>query len=289
MKVTVSNYSYYRSIKNGSITPFECIAKSKELGLDAIEFVDFVDFPLDKRESWKEIAESYKKECERVGIEISCLTVGADLLQNPEQDIQKIKDYIDVGEILGVKFMRHDATVGYPRDSDKYCSFDSIVDDLADKFRELTEYAESKGIRTMTENHGYYSQDSERVEKLYTKINHSNFGLLCDVGNFMCADENPAVAVSRVAPYAIYVHCKDFIKKSFYSEDPGEGSFKTRAGDYLIGTIIGHGNVPVKQCLAELKACGYDGYIAVEFEGMEDPFDGVRIGRDNIVKYWNQI
>ncbi len=289
MKISVSSYSFFSAIKSGLITPFDCIAKAKELGFDAIEFVDFINFEQNDRANWKETAKNLKSECDRVGIEISSLTVGADLLQNPDEDLEKLKEFLDVAEILGVKYMRHDATVGYPRNSDKYVSFDSVVDELASRFRVITELAEKKGIHTMTENHGYFSQDSDRVEKLYSKINHQNFGLLCDIGNFMCADEDPALAVARVAPYAIYVHCKDFILKPYYSEDPGEGSFKTRAGNYLIGTIIGHGNVPVKQCLSILKSCGYDGYIAVEFEGMENSFDGVRIGADNIRKYWSQI
>ena len=289
LKISVSNYSYWNAIKKGEITPFECIAKSAELGFDAIEFVDFVDFPAGKEDEWEETAEKYRKECERVGLEISSLTVSADLLKNRDNDIIKLKKYIDIAAMLGTHMMRHDATVGYPRDSAEYCSFDRVADTLAEAFREVTEYAAEKGIRTMTENHGFFSQDSDRVEKLYNAISHPNFGLLIDIGNFTCADENPVHAVTALAPFAIYVHAKDFIIKSFYDDDPGEGSFRTRAGNYLTGTIIGHGNVPVRQCLYQLKSCGYDGYIAVEFEGMENPFDGVRIGKDNIRKYWDQI
>ena len=49
MKYSVSSYSYMKMIRAGEITPFEVIAKTKELGFDAIEFVDFVDFlPLAK-------------------------------------------------------------------------------------------------------------------------------------------------------------------------------------------------------------------------------------------------
>jgi sugar phosphate isomerase/epimerase len=33
-----------QKIRAGEATPFELIAKTKELGFDAIEFVDFVDF-----------------------------------------------------------------------------------------------------------------------------------------------------------------------------------------------------------------------------------------------------
>ena len=141
----------------------------------------------------------------------------------------------------------------------------------------------------MVENHIFFVQDSDRMERLYNAVDHPNFGILTDMGNFTCADEDPAISVGIGAPYAFYVHAKDFILKNFNECDPGEGSFQTRAGNYLRGPIVGHGNVPVKQCLYCLKKCGYDGYIAIEFEGMEDPFTAIRIGGDNIRKYWSQL
>ena len=97
--------------------------------------------------------------------------------------------------------MRHDATSGLGRGK----SFDMLLPVIADACREVTEYAEKKGVKTMVENHGFFCQDALRVEKLFTAVNHPNFGLLCDMGNFLCADENPLNAVSKVAPFASYV------------------------------------------------------------------------------------
>lgn len=223
----------------------------------------------------------------------SSLAVAADFLNgsggNLEQEVQRVKSWVDIAALLGAPRMRHDITQGYARGSGKYQSYDSLLPTLAQATREVTEYAAAKGVVTMTENHGFFSQDSERVEKLYTAVGHPNFGLLCDMGNFLCADEDPAQAVARLAPYARYVHAKDFIVKPFYSEDPGEGAFRTRGGNFLRGTIIGHGNVPVKQCLHLLKAAGYDGTVAIEFEGMERPLDAVRIGLANLKKYWSEV
>ncbi|MFR3705594.1 MAG: hypothetical protein ACLTV2_06275 [Acutalibacter sp.] len=47
--------------------------------------------------------------------------------------------------------------------------------------------------------------------------------------------------------------------------------------------------MPVKQCLHLLKAAGFDGTIAVEFEGLEPALDGLRIGLNNLKQYWSEV
>ncbi|ANU52649.1 sugar phosphate isomerase/epimerase [Acutalibacter muris] len=288
MKFSVSLYSFFSAIRSGEITPIECVAKAKEFGFDAIEAVDFV-MGASSPEEMPEVARKLREEADRQGMPISSFAVGADLLNGSDGDrkaeIERVKRMVDIAEVLGAPRMRHDITMGQ-KDSPK--SYAALVPELAEAVREIAEYAAGKGIVTMTENHGFFSQDSERVELLYNTVNHPNFGLLCDIGNFTCADENPATAVARVAPYTRYVHAKDFIIKSYYDNDPGEGAFQTRAGNYLRGTVIGHGNVPVKQCLSILKRAGYDDTIAIEFEGMEPALTAIRIGLANLKKYWDE-
>jgi sugar phosphate isomerase/epimerase len=67
--------------------------------------------------------------------------------------------------------------------------------------------------------------------------------------------------------------------------DPGQGWFRSRGGTPLRGAIVGHGNVDVPACLKALKAGGYDGYISIEFEGMEDNIQALTIGLDNLRRY----
>lgn len=292
MEYSVSLYSFYSTIQKGELTPLECIPVAKELGFDAVEAVDFVNFDCPKEERQARALE-LKQAAKACGLKISSLAVGADFLNGSggdlEKELQRVKEYAELTALLGAPRMRHDLTQGYPRDSGRYQSYDSLLPVLAGAAREVAKYGTSLGVATMTENHGFFVQDSERMEKLYMAVNHPNFGLLCDMGNFLCADENPAQAVTRVAPYTRYVHAKDFIWKSYDSENPGEGAFQTRSGHFLRGTIIGHGNVPVKQCLHILNAAGFDGTIAIEFEGLEPAVEAVRIGLTNLKKYWSEV
>ena len=292
MKFSVSLYSFFNAIRKGALTPMECIGKAKELGFDAIEIVDFVNANCPPDEM-PQRAQEIRAEADKYGLEISSVAIGADFLNgsggDTAKEVERVKRYVDFTAALGAPRMRHDVTQGFPKDSGKSGSYDSVIPLLVPPIREVAEYAASKGVMTMTENHGFFSQDSDRVEKLYNAVNHPNFALLCDMGNFMCADEDPALAVARVAPYVKYVHATDFVWKSFRDADPGEGAFRSRAGNFLRGTIIGHGNVPVKQCLHILKAAGYDDTVAIEFEGVEDSVDALRIGLANLKRYWEEV
>ncbi|MCI8601859.1 MAG: sugar phosphate isomerase/epimerase [Oscillospiraceae bacterium] len=293
MKISVSVYSFMQYIRDGRLTPIECIAKAKEMGFDAIEFVEFV-FP--EGEDKMEYAKKLRAESDRVGLPISNFAFGADLLNGKDRsgdvpaEIERVKGLIDVAEVLGCPTIRHDVAFGFAEGNPRlYRGFDNVLAQLADGCRKITEYAKTKGIKTMTENHGQFSQESTRVEKLVNTVANENFGLLVDMGNFVCADDDPGVAVGRCAPYAFYAHAKDFIIKPGTAPNPGEGFFSSRGGKYLRGTIIGHGDVPVLQCLRALKAGGYDGYLAIEFEGMEDCIQGISIGLANLKRYVAEV
>lgn len=290
MKVSVSTYSYIQLINKGIMTQLDCIAKAKEMGFDAVEIESI--HPHDGS-SPMEYAKKLVEEAARLNMPISNFTFSADFLTGSNGDINaeiaRVKGMIDIAEVLQVKSVRHDATYGYPQNLRKHRGFEDALPVLADACRQVTEYAASKGIRTTVENHGFFSQDSDRVEKLVNAVAHENFGLLVDMGNFLCADEDPAIAVGRVAPYAFYAHAKDFHVKDYMGPNPGQGFFKSRNGNYLRGAIIGHGDVPVKHCLTALKRAGYNGDIAIEFEGIEEPIMALTIGLANLKRYIAEV
>ena len=289
MRIGVSSYSFHQLVSNGAMTQLEVIPKAREMGFDVIEFSAFT---LPEGETPLSFAPKVRAACDRVGIAVANYTIYADFLNGSGGDwraeVARLKDEVRVAAILGSPGMRHDATWGPSKDRVGAKSFDALLPILADGCRAVTDFAAGFGIRTMVENHGYFAQDSERVEKLVSAVDHPNFGLLVDMGNFLCADEDPAAAVARALPYAFHVHAKDFHVKSGLEPDPGEGWFQSRAGNYLRGAIIGHGNAPIAQCIRLLKRTGYDGVLSVEFEGLEDPIKGIALGQANLRRFIDQ-
>ena len=283
MEISVSSYSYCRFAQSCGKTEFDVIEKAAEMGFKSIEFAG-VHPPAG--ETPLSYAEKLRNACAQRGLDIINYTIGADFLCGSEGDFQaeiaRLREEVLVAVALGARGMRHDASRGFPEGHAGPKSFEAALDRLAEGCRAVTEFAAERGIRTMVENHGYFCQDSERVEKLVCAVDHPNFGALIDIGNFACADEDSAVAVARLAPYAFHVHIKDFHTKSGMMPFPGPGWFHSRAGNFLRGAIIGHGDIPIFQCLCLLSRAGYAGPLSIEFEGMEDSLQGIALGRAHL-------
>ena len=278
MKISVSSYSFQQYISAGKLDHFDVIQKARDMGFEAIEFIDL---PAASYEEQVAYAHKLRAEADRLGMVINAYTIGASLYQpTPEAsaaEVERVCGQVDIAAILGCSVLRHDVCYGTGRTGNSR-SFGLMLPTIAENARAITEYAATKGIRTCTENHGYIAQDSYRVEQLFNAVAHDNYGLLVDVGNFVCADEDNCAAVSRVAPYAIHVHAKDMYKSSVAL--PGYGM--TRGCNYFKGAIVGEGDCNVEKCLQILKRVGYDGYCSIEFEGSEDCIEGIARGFENL-------
>ena len=284
MKLCVSSYSYGSYASNEKLGILGIVNKTAELGFDGIEFSEG---------EWNnnldiDTAKRIREHAENLGLELVSYCAGADFINgsngNIKDEIARLKLSVDFAAALGVKNMRHDCTGGF-RNRKYSIGIDDALPIVIEGCREVTKYAEQKGVGTMTENHGYFLQGSFRHEKLINAVAHPNFGALVDIGNYLCADEDPPYAVGVIAPYVKHAHAKDFHVKSGMEPNPGSGWFVSRAGNYLRGAIIGHGDAKVAQSIKVLKRGGYDGYMSIEFEGMEDNILGITLGLENLKKY----
>mgnify|MGYP006290716087 CR=1 FL=1 len=283
MKIGVSSYSFSKLVKEGQVNQLELIQKAKDMGFDIMEFSTLA---VPEGESKLSFASKLREECERVGIEVGNYTIGADFLRGSggdwKKEVERLKKELRIAKELGAPGMRHDATRGFPENWKGAKGFGNALPILTNGCCAVTEFAQGLGIKTMVENHGFFFQDSDRVEMLINAVDHSNFGALIDMGNFLCVDEDPGKAMGKLMPYAFHVHAKDFHIKSGNLPDPGFGWLKTRGGNYLRGAIIGHGDVEILRCLKVMKKSEYQGVISIEFEGLEAPLEAIAIGLENL-------
>jgi len=287
MKLGISTYCLYQKMKSKEMNVIDVIQWISDEGAEHVEITP-VGFDL---ENDSELVDSILRKVRELNIEISNYAVGGNFITQTkeayEHEIQRIKKHVDIAHRLGVRFMRHDVAAR-PIAETMESNFISDLPKLADACRRIADYAAIFGITTSVENHGYYIQSSGRIRRLIDLVNRPNYKTTLDIGNFMCVDEEPISACRDNLPYASIVHIKDFYIRPAH-RDPGEGWFKTANGNYLRGAIIGQGDIDVWEVLRQVKQSGYDGYISMEFEGMEDCLSGTRIGLKNIKRIWSEL
>ena len=294
MKIGLTSYSMNNYICDGLMSVCEVMRFAKEKGAEHIELVPF-GFTLhdDKTGEFNEplIAE-IRRVSEEIGLPLSNYAVLGDLLK-PDPDarkaeVERLKRHIDVAAKLGLKQMRHDvSSFRRPLESNTPVAFEREFPIAVETCQALADYAAQYGITTLVENHGFFINGSDRVIRLIDAVGRDNFGLLLDTGNFTCVDEDATVAVKKCAPIAKMVHLKDFyIRRAdrltgnggLFRCDSGSW-FSSNSGEYMLrGSILAQGDLDVWSTLGFIRSAGYDGYVSVEFEGMEDGKIGSEVG-----------
>jgi sugar phosphate isomerase/epimerase len=282
MKLAVSTYSLSRWQRENRKTLAHTVDEVARFGVEGIEFAALT---AEEEQMPTRSADALRRRAEKNGLAVASLCVAAELLRPRNEQakvVESLRRRVELAAALGAPSMRHDVTRGfgdYSKGLRGPRTFDSAVKLLVPGIREVADYAAAKGVRTSLENHGFYMQESKRVEQLIKAVDHENFGLTIDMGNFLCVNEDPVKAVKRLARYVQMAHAKDFHLRP-KDRMPPAGWFATPTKIALRGAIAGHGVIDIPAELKLLRQAGYDGFLSLEFEGLEEPLQAVRLGLD---------
>lgn len=289
MKLGLSTYSLLPALKSGDMHVLDIPQWIKENGGEHMEIVPYgftlVDEP--------ELADALRDRAAAAGIELSNYSMPANFVQDSEEEflaeVERIQRHVDLLDRMGIRHMRHDVTAfTLPPEKTTLRYFLDSLPLIVRGSQMIADYAAQFGIVTTIENHGFCVQLSDRVQRVLLEVNRPNFKTTLDIGNFLCVDESPLIGVMNNLPYASLIHVKDFYIRPF-DEDPGEGRwFHTTHGNYLRGAIFGQGELDIRRIFKFIKQSGYNGYLTVEFEGMEECREASRISLSNARRLWDE-
>ena len=212
------------------------------------------DVSLNKPDNLEEV----KMALEQYGVKVLNMPIDYGNISGLDEDVRKsdlavIKSWIDIAAYLGSEGAR--VNTGQQPEG----VFDLSI--TADSYRELAEYAQTKNVALIMENHGGMSADPKNMLKLFEMVDHPNFRVCPDFGNF-----DPEIryeAIDMIFNNPILVHAKTYE----FDEDGNHVQF-----DF-------------GKCMEIAKKHHYDGYYSVEFEGPGDQREGVRKTIDALKKY----
>lgn len=286
MKIGLSIYSLLNAIRAGEMSIPAAIRWIADNGGEHVEIVDFV---------WQTgvTPEAVAEEAAGCGLSVSAYCIFANVLEGGradfEAELQRVHGEIDVARRLGAAVLRSDlAQWGRPAELNVIERFEADLPRLVEACRIFADYAGERGVTVTVENHGAYVNGGDRVRRLITAVDRKNFLCTLDVGNALCVDVDPIVCVKTLLPFAAAIHFKDFYVRRGPAAPGGDGWLTTGLGTRLRGAIVGQGDVDVRGIMQAVRESGYDGPVAVEFEGLEDCRLGSRLGMDMVRQLANE-
>lgn len=277
MKIGFSSYSFRAAMTAGTMTLDDVFDWIGANGGEHLEIAQFgltddsggIDWNLDDDPALVDALESASK---RSGVELSGMCIGSSFVGDPAfvgAQVERAKHHVELADRLGMRYLRHDVTPWALKDTG-VADVEATLPILAEASKQVAQHAATYGITTSVENHGFFVNAGERVRRLIHAVDEPNFKTTLDVGNFLCVDDDPLLATRANLPHASFVHLKDFyIRPETYALT--DGWLRTAGGRYIMGAIVGYGDVDLPGICRSIVASGYDGFVSIEFEGLEEP------------------
>lgn len=260
-KLSLAQWSLSKPIMAGEMDPKDFAKKANEMGFEGIEYVSGLysqelEAAGNTPEARQKLLDTLKARSERYNVENVLIMVDGegDLATANEADrnaaVENHKKWVDAADFLGAHSIRVNLFGSEDPQEWKKAATDGL--------QKLSDYAATKDINVLVENHGYLSSNAKLLTEVMQDVNRPNAGTLPDFGNFCLKREGgarwEAACVEEYPKYQgveeLMAYAKAVSAKSYAFDEEGQE------------TTIDYGKM-----LEIVKDAGYTGYIGVEFEG----------------------
>jgi len=185
-------------------------------------------------------AREFRRRFERVGAAICCLDTSV-VLTADEAGVSEGEQMIDLALALGAPYLR--VFGGEIPDGE---TRETATQRAAEKLTRLGRRAAQRGLRVLLETHDAFASGAHAAE-LLALAGDEGTGVVWDLHHPFRMGETPAKTARLIGSRTYHVHVKD----------------AKRDGQL---TLLGEGDVPIRELLAELHKIGYAGHISLEWE-----------------------
>ena len=271
MKLSICHYSYHRTWEKQKWSCTDLARAVKAQGVGAVDFhARFVGEP-------NTATQRIKDALSESGLEISGISLSNNLFQEDEkfeEEIEETTRWIRIAAEVAAPVSR--IFGGSIHDRSNQTHLEAGIGRIIDGLGRLAIEAKKYGMILGLENHGGLPCTAEEQIDVIRKINSAHLRATVDIGNYMSCGQDSVESCRISAPYAAYVHVKDFAKKK---------SAVNPWGWEIEPSVLGTGVVDVPGCLAVLAEAGFTGHVALEYEAKADEESAVT----ESIEYFNRV
>jgi len=255
-EIGLAQWSLNKSLKSGKIDnlDFARIAREK-FDIGVVEYVN--QFFINKAKNKKYLSELLNIS-EDNGIINNLIMIdsegnlGDTNKRKRLKAINNHKKWVEAAKFIGCSHIRVNAAGNG--------SEEEVSKNASESLAVLGEFSEDFGVNVIVENHGGYSSNAKWLVKVIENANRKNIGTLPDFGNFCIQRiEGDLYESTCVKEYDRYKGIKEMMPKAF-AVSAKSNSFNNN-GDEIYTDYL--------KMLKIVKESGYNGYIGVEYEGIE--------------------
>jgi len=252
-KLVLAQWSFNKELFANEMNTFDFIREASEMGFAGVEFVN--QFFIDKIEDTTYF-DSLSIISKQVGIKNTLLMIdragnlGASNKEEREAAVLEHKKWMLAAAHLGCPNIR----VNAHGDG----SSDEVFEACKTSIAQLLIWGKQRKVGVLIENHGGYSSDGDWLLKLVDELKPHGVSSLADFDNWCIERENGELwGAPCIKEYDRYLGVKQLL--------PSAKSVSVKAFDF------DDNGLPIKTDFVKMfkliQESGYDGYLAVEFEG----------------------
>lgn len=277
-RLSLAEWSVHKAIiEDKTLDPIDFAKKAHDMGFEGLEYVsqlysNYLKIGNDPKLAMHNLLKTLKMKSEKYGLTNLTIMVDneGDLASEDEkirnEAVENHKKWIDAGAFLGCHSVRVNL---FGSDNADIWGASSAI-----SLKQLAEYAKTKHVNVIVENHGYFSSNADLLTKVIETVGMTNCGVLPDFGNFCLKREGGArwnakcieeydryKGVEKMMPFAKAVSAKSY-------------DFDETGNETLINYF---------KMLQIVKDGGYKGFIGIEYEGNRLSEDEGIIATKNLV------
>ena len=274
-KLSLAQWSLHRYVEEKKNSPFHFASQAKEMGFEGLEYVSQLYKHEIEKLGFDVVIDSLNKISKKESMQNILIMVDdeGDLADPDEnmrnQAVENHKRWVDAASKLGCQSIRVN-TFGT---NDPEIWKTTVVDGL----RKLSEYAATKNINVLCENHGWLSSNPVELMAAIKAVNMENCGTLPDFGNW---------CVRRKDANENWGDCAEVYPDKYEgTKMMMSAAMAVSAKSYDFDEAGNETTIDYVKMLQIVKDAEYTGFIGVEYEGERlNERDGIKATRDLLLK-----
>ena len=250
------------------------LLKSNDINAVELRMVNGSWTGVESEADWEKFSDKLKKENITVTDVATSVTVKG--FNNKDKELDGYREAFRFSKAFNAKGIRIFAGNWVKNIPEQ--PLDLNYEEIVERIKFLCDEAAKDNLEIWLESHNYEFSSGASLKKLSDDVKKDNFKIIWDILHSLEAGESIEETINYIGDIISHIHYKDAIP------------FEDKKAFLWKHTILGEGNVPIKEVAKSLERKNYDGYYSLEWEGNgKAELKDLKLSPENVLKKYIEV